>query len=191
MGHRFSLLRLSPALGAWRRQGLTHVWRPAAQAVSAPAVAEAAPAVPAQAVPDSAVPDPWAQWQGRIRTPCRVVWTYAELAQDYATPSPARRDLWKRLLAAMPWKGVSGFLPAVGPGGHRPFWRVVAALDAPVVLCFGAPALQAIAPGVAFAIGPMELHGRTLLVLPAPDDLLADPAALDAALAVVSSLRPA
>lgn len=198
MGHRFQLLRAPAQVRLWREQGLTHLLRSAPQALAAAdatpraeadaGIAHAAPDMPAE--PASAPwPEPWAGWLGRVKRPCRILWTYLLLAQDYQSPSAERRDLWRRLLAQVPWKGVSGFLPLAEPGPDGPlarpqlFGRAVAELDVRVVLCFGQDA-AALLPAEA------ELHGARLLVLPGPGDLLLGGEALGTALAALESLTP-
>jgi hypothetical protein len=86
--------------------------QPAPEPLDAP---QAGPAAPAW-------PDPWLTLAARVRTPPRVIITYASLADDVSgSADPARRKLLQAVLAFLAWpQGTSLFWPISFPSGVDP-----------------------------------------------------------------------
>jgi len=67
-------------------------------------------------------PEPWSLLHARVRTPPRVIITYASLADDVAgTADPSRRKLFHSVLAFLGWpSGTTLFWPISFPTGAEP-----------------------------------------------------------------------
>jgi len=94
-----------------------------------------------------ALPQPWNTLAGRVRTPPRVIITYASLADDLTgTADPGRRKLFQAVLGYLAWpQGTTLFWPISFPQGVQPgplfasdiFAAGVRHYGALHVLCFG------------------------------------------------------
>lgn len=149
-------------------------------------------AQPAPAPPQPGWPPPWDTYLDRVRPGARVLWTYFELAQDYAQPNDARRRLWAGLLAGLDWK--AGFWPVSEIrrgrllGRADLFWRGVEHLQVPLVVCFGQRAHQVLFPGKDYVFRRATCGPVRLLTLPGPSALLTEPEALAFARASLDTL---
>ncbi|MGE4264768.1 MAG: hypothetical protein AB7E46_09890 [Desulfovibrio sp.] len=99
-------------------------------------------------------PEPWLTLAARVRTPPRVIITYASLADDVSgSADPVRRKLLQTVLAFLAWpQGTSLFWPISFPSGVDPgpvfasdyFAAGVRHFNIRHVVCFGdAPARRA------------------------------------------------
>lgn len=177
-------LRLSERFRPWHAAGLRYLFRPAAPLPSRtrPAAYEPAP----DNGSDESCPGSWAgPWQGyrrKLAVPSRTVWTYADLGRDLgATPDPARRELFRRIIHFLKWpKGSVAFWPVAAEAGDGlvpdpgRFWQGVAECRAGVVVVFGRRALEMLFPEETFAPRIFHARGLSMVVLPGPSDLLPD-----------------
>ncbi|MDR3639910.1 MAG: hypothetical protein P4L39_01155 [Humidesulfovibrio sp.] len=135
---------------------------------------EAAPAIPTAELVQDTWPAPWSVLSARIRTPPRVIITYASLADDVAgAADPARRKLFQTILAYLAWpQGTTLFWPISFPSGVDPgphfavdiFASGVRRFDVRHVICFGVrPAERAL------TLFPQEGKTPSVLVHRAPE----------------------
>ncbi len=175
MGSFATSVDVSEQLRPWAAAGLSHLFLPEGLQDSivppdpnpalgcAPASVESPPAVHAasedrdapNAGPAAPVwPEPWLTLAARVRTPPRVIITYASLADDVSgSANPVRRKLLQAVLAFLAWpQGTSLFWPISFPSGVDPgpvfasdyFAAGVRHFNIRHVVCFGdAPARRA------------------------------------------------
>jgi hypothetical protein len=121
-------------------------------------------------------PEPWLTLAGRVRTPPRVIITYASLADDVSgSADPVRRKLFQAVLAFLAWpQGTSLFWPISFPSGVDPgpvfasdyFAAGVRHFNIRHVVCFGAaPARRA------KTLFPQDDKAVLVHAAPAPEEL--------------------
>ena len=160
MGSFAASVDLAESLRPWALAGLSHLYLPEGAEMLAPdPVAETHSAVKTQpqtpttveaqseTILPSAWPAPWSTLASRVRTPPRVIITYASLADDVAgAADPARRKLFQSILSFLGWPaGTTLFWPisfptGVDPGSHFAsdlFAEGVRHFEIHHLLCFG------------------------------------------------------
>jgi hypothetical protein len=142
-------------------------------------------------------PEPWSLLHARVRTPPRVIITYASLADDIAaTADPSRRKLFHSVLAFLGWPtGTTLFWPISFPTGADPaglfaadiFAAGVRHYDIKHIVCFGEqPSTRAL------TLYPQEGKAPAVVVhtVPEPDSLVSlRPHQLQQALAALKSIQ--
>lgn len=196
-------LALPPHLRLWKSQGLNYVLadQPIASAARPDTRREPSPPPQRQAkprpepkseprrqapppLPDAGWPPPWDGYAARVKPGCKVLWTYFDLAADYAQPDGQRRKLWAGLLAELDWRGGVGFWPLSEVrqgellGRADLFWRGVRQFGVPLLVAFGCRAHQVIFPGKEYGFRRCDCNGVSVLTLPGPNELLTEPQAL-------------
>lgn len=134
---------------------------------------------PTEAAADLAV-FPWEEFRPRLVVPCRVVWTYWELGQDFSgNPLDERRDLFRTIIQHLKWPGRSlSFWPhnfvhkdkLVAQPGQ--FWRGVREARAGHVVVFGQQGFKTLFPRETFSYGSFTHNDLTITVLPGPGRML-------------------
>lgn len=137
---------------------------------------------PARNVPsDQGFPPPWSQVWKKLHPPYTMVWTYWQLSEDLG-PAPCleRQQLFKAILSQLGWpRGSVAFWPlsAFDGQGHVPhldlFWSGVQAVQAELVVIFGAQAFQTLFPDKGLGLGfSSTTDGLQVVHVPGPDDML-------------------
>jgi hypothetical protein len=128
-------------------------------------------------------PPPWSTVWSTLSPPYTMVWTYWQLSEDLGpSPDQQRRTLFKTILTSLCWpRGSVAFWPltSYAPPDHTPrldiFWSGVSALQAQMIVVFGARAFQTIfperTPRFGFTSTP---EGLQIVHVPGPQDMLPD-----------------
>jgi hypothetical protein len=212
---------LAERLRPWALAGLSHLYLPEGlqegvpDAMGAPVCAQPLP--PQAAAPASALapearsataqaaqhvdtpapqwPAPWDALASRVRTPPRVIITYASLADDVAGKAdPGRRKLFQTILAYLAWpQGTTLFWPVSFPTGTEPAGRFASDIFAEGVRHFGVKHVLCFGEGPARrarTLFPPEDKDVVVHALPEPEQLATLlPHELHQALAGVKALR--
>lgn len=128
-------------------------------------------------------PLPWAAVWKRLSPPYAMIWTYWQLSEDLGPAADTQRtQLFKTILSKLCWpKGSVAFWPLSRFENHTHtprldmFWAGVQAVQAQLVVVFGAQAFRVLFPNKEIRFGFTNTPGGLQIVhVPGPEDMLPD-----------------